>query len=338
MIEIHRPRMYFDYVDGDQRHGRLIMEPLERGYGTTLAAILKDVMVFQTPGAAPVGLKIDGIVHPDQPIDGLQEKMRTIALRLKSVEVAPNGEGVAEKTVVESTGTFTGPVTVKAGDFSVAGMEILNPHVVLFQVLKGSKVKCTLYFASGTSYMSTEEIKKEYAIDEDDQEMHLVDAMFSPVVRVDYRVGDARIGQDINFDRVVMDISTNGAIDARDAIVWAANFFGERLEILEKPLAQDVPDVVFAKIGKEMTETSVNISINDIELTIRAKNCLKLTSVETLDDLTQKTAEELLQIKNFGRKSLNELRRVMAQYGLALKGEKPDQGLEDSADYEENEE
>lgn len=339
MIEIHRPRLSFEYVDKDVRRGQLVLEPLEKGYGITVAALMKDILTMQTPGSAPVAISIEGAQHPDQRIKGLVDgslespqplSLRLISLRLKTVHVTINN---ADSDTVEVNREFKGPVTVKAGDLADDSVTIFDPDEILFDLESGTKLKVKVVYARGSGYQTAQDISN--TMSGLPEGTVFLDAMFSPVKRVDYHIGDARIGQEINYDRLVIDVTTDGTLTSRDSIMWAASYLNNKLDVLDMPFGDTVEDVQMVSGKKEPVSSTANISINDVEMTIRVRNCLKLISIETLQDLAAKSPEELLQIKNFGRKSLNELRKVLQNYGLTLSGDRPDQRYDDVEDDEE---
>lgn len=303
-------------------HARVVMEPFERGYGHTLGNALRRILLSSMPGAAPTAAKIETVLHEYSTLDGVREDVVDILLNIKGVVLKLHNKPEAVLTLSKS-----GEGVVKASDIQTThDVEIINPDHVIAHIAPGGKLEMQIKVESGYGYVpaaSRPNDKESRGIG------HIqLDASFSPIHRVSYSVEAARVEQRTDLDKLVMDIETNGAIDPEDAIRYAARILMDQMSVF----ADLEGTQTSAESPRQATVDPLLLrSVDDLELTVRSANCLKAENIFYIGDLIQRTEPELLKTPNLGRKSLNEIKEVLASRGLAL-GMKlenwPPQGLE----------
>lgn len=319
MIQIKKPRMVFlrDANADSSKYGKFIVEPLERGYGITLGNSLRRVLLGAFPGAAVTATRIDGVLHEFSTIPGVLEDVTDLILNIKQIVAELKDEDSVTVTLEKK-----GPCTVKAGDIQCVGsLRIINPELHLATLNEQGKLDMELVIEKGRGYMPAEKNAKP------NQPLNTlnVDAMFSPIVKVNYNVEDTRVGQDINYDKLTMELWTNGSVRPDEATCLAAKLLREHLSLfIDYSDNKQQDSIVMVSEEKEKVNKNVDIPLKDVEFSVRSRNCLKRTSIKTLGDLAKKNASELLEIKNFGQKSLNEIRERLAQYNLRLKDDPPE--------------
>ena len=292
-----------------KRRATLIAEPLERGFGMTLGNALRRVLLSSLQGAAITAVQIDGVVHEFSPIQGVREDVVDIVLNLKQVAIKMRGEG-PKRLMLKATG----PGEVKAKDIQTTGdIEILNPDHVICTLDDGATIRMELTVNIGKGYVPAEKNRP------DDAPIGLiaVDSLYSPVKRVAYRVDNTREGQVLDYDKLIIEVETNGALRPEDAIAYAARILQDQLQVFitfEEPKKQSVgadkPDLPF--------NPSLLKKVDELELSVRSANCLKNDNIVYIGDLIQKSEAEMLRTPNFGRKSLNEIKEVLSGMGLHL--------------------
>ncbi len=306
--EFLKPRI----VDVQQKapgHARIVLEPLERGFGYTLGNALRRILLSSMPGAAVTEVKIDGVLHEYSSIEGVQEDVIDILLNLKNLAIRMHGR---EQAVLKLSKKGPGPVT--AGDIAEEhDVEIVNPDYVIAHLTKSGKIDMELTVSRGRGYQPVE----ARAGKEDSKPIGVMrlDASFSPIKRVAYVVENARVAQRTDLDKLIVDIETNGTIDPEDAIRRAATILHEQISVFvnleetraEKPAEQE-PDF----------DPLLLQPVDDLDLTVRSLNCLKAENIYYIGDLIQRTEVELLKTPNLGKKSLTEIKDVLAQRGLSL--------------------
>ena len=314
-LELIRPKKpVVEHGFDPARRATLIAEPLERGFGLTLGNALRRVLLSSLQGAAITSVQVDGVVHEFSSIQGVREDVTDIVLNLKQVAIRMRGEGPKRVML-----TKTGPGEVKAGDIqTVSDMEILNPELVICTLDDGANLRMELTINNGKGYVPSEQNRP------DDAPIGLiaVDSLYSPVRRVAYRVDNTREGQVLDYDKLVIEVETNGAIRPEDAIAYAARILQDQLQVFitfEEPKAK--------KEGGEKPDLPFNPAllkkVDELELSVRSANCLKNDNIVYIGDLIQKSEGEMLRTPNFGRKSLNEIKEVLASMGLHLGMEVP---------------
>ena len=290
-------------------HARVVMEPFERGYGHTLGNALRRILLSSMPGFAPTSAKIEGVLHEYSTLDGVREDVVDILLNIKGVVLKLHNRSEAVLSLSRHT-----EGVVKAGDIEVThDVEIINPDHVIAHVAPGGKLDMQIKIEAGRSY-------EPASVRPNDKESraigHVVlDASYSPVRRVSYAVEAARVEQRTDLDKLVMDIETNGAIDPEEAVRYAARVLMDQLSIFADlegtPTSAEMPK-------QAAVDPLLLRSVDDLELTVRSANCLKAENIYYIGDLIQRTEPELLKTPNLGRKSLNEIKEVLASRGLAL--------------------
>ena len=315
MIEFKKPSYKItDYVENNF-YGKFELEPLERGFGTTLGNALRRVMLSSLPGSAISSVKIEGALHEFQTIEGIVEDVTTIILNLKKIVLKNYSE---EMKTVRINVSKEGPVT--AGDIDHdSDIEILNPDLVIANVAKGGSLVMEMTVSNGRGYVRSEENKK--LLDIKKVGIIPVDSLFSPIERVSYDVESARVGQDESYDKLVLQVWTNGSIKPEEAVALAARILIEHFELLTD--LSEIADVTGMMIEK--TEDSkvkaLEVTIEDLDFSARAYNCLKRANIHTLHDLVNMTESDIMKIHNLGKKSLKEVLDKVKELGLVLKDE-----------------
>jgi DNA-directed RNA polymerase subunit alpha len=319
MIEIKRPQM--TYLTGknedESKYGMFVIEPLERGYGQTIGNSMRRVLLGSLPGAAVTALRIDGVLHEFSTIPGVLEDVNEIILNVKELVVKLEGE---DQVVARIEKKGSGIVTA-ADIVGPPSLTVIEPDHYIATINEDAKMEMELVIERGRGYIPGEKNQKK------DQPFNTlgIDASFSPIKRVKYTVEDTRVGQDINYDKLVMELWTNGAIRPDEATCLAAQFIREHISLFVDYMdMRDKPVMVTEKV--ESANKNVDIPIKDVEFSVRSRNCLKRTNIQTIGELAMLSATELLEIKNFGVKSLTEIREKLQQYGLSLKDDSGGEG------------
>ena len=308
--ELIKPTKLDIVSDSDNaRVASVVAEPLERGYGLTLGNSLRRVLLSSLQGAAVTAIQIDGILHEFSSLPGVREDITDLVLNVKEIALKMQGEGPKRLTL-----TKQGPGAVVAGDIKVSGdIEVLNPDLVICHLDDGAEINMEFTVNTGKGYVPADKNRP------DDAPIGYipVDALFSPVRRVSYKVDATRAGESLDKDKLTLTIEANGAISPDDAVAYAARILQDQLSVFvnfEEPTkekAQDsVPELAF--------NPALLKKVDELELSVRSANCLKNDNIVYIGDLIQKTEAEMLRTPNFGRKSLNEIKEVLAQMGLHL--------------------
>jgi DNA-directed RNA polymerase subunit alpha len=308
--ELIRPEKPMIEVGADAtRKARIVAEPLERGFGVTLGNSLRRVLLSSLQGAAVTGIHIDGVVHEFSSMEGVREDVVDIVLNIKQLALRMHAEGPKRMTL---RATGPGPVTAKQIE-APSDIEILNPSHVLLTLDEGASVRIEFTVQNGKGYVPSEKNRPE------DAPIGLisVDALYSPVKRVAYRVEPTRQGQSLDYDKLIMEVETNGAVSPVDAVAYAARILQDQLQVF---ITFDEPKKKLD--GEAKPELPFNPAllkkVDELELSVRSANCLKNDNIVYIGDLIQKTEAEMLRTPNFGRKSLNEIKEVLANMGLHL--------------------
>jgi DNA-directed RNA polymerase subunit alpha len=319
MLEFQIPQITAEEVD-DHR-GVFTVEPLDRGFGYTFGNSLRRVLLSSLEGCAVTSVKIEGVQHEFTTIPGVREDVTDIILNLKGLVCRLHGEAPE----IEADISKDGPGVVTAGDIvSSADLEILNPDLVLCHLSDGARFEMTVTIGRGRGYHPAE-LNKGF---ETTIGVIPVDSIFSPVRRVTYHVDTARVGQRTDFDKLTLDVKTNGAVNPKDAVTQAAELLIRQLAIFTTlDTAELLSSVTAAMPGAEPDAPQAhgmeNILIEELELGVRSYNCLKRVGIETIGDLVSKTEQELAAIPNFGKKSIEEVKETLAAHGLYLRGDEP---------------
>lgn len=303
-----------DYVENNN-YGKFELEPLERGFGTTIGNALRRVMLSNMPGSAIVAVRIDGVMHEFQTIEGIVEDVTTIVLNLKGVVLKKHVDGA--KTLhlyADKEGAVT------AGDIkSDPDVEVINKDQIIATIAKGGKLDMEIIVASGRGYVPANENKQH--IENAKIGFIPIDALYSPIERISYEVETARVGQDANYDKLVMDVHTNGSLKPEEAMALGAKIIIEHLNIITNlsELA-DTTGVMSAK-QEDSKLKRLETSIDDLDFSVRAYNCLKRANINTLGDLVEKSELEMMKIRNLGKKSLKEVIDKIKDMGLKFRDE-----------------
>ena len=294
-------------------YGRFELEPLERGFGTTIGNALRRVMLSSLPGSAISSIKIDGVLHEFQTIDGVYEDVTTIILNLKGVVFKNHSN---EPKVVRIHATKEGEVT--AGDIEHdADIEVINKDKVIATLSKGGSLNMEMTVTNGRGYVKSEANKKIYDIKK--AGVIAIDSLYSPIERVSYEVGSARVGQDESYDKLILDVWTNGSMKPEEAIALASRILIEHFAILTDLSAiADVSGMMIEKTEDPKVK-ALETSIEDLDFSVRAYNCLKRAGIHTLQDLVNKSESDMMKIRNLGKKSLKEVLDKIRDMGLVLR-------------------
>lgn len=302
-----------EYVENNN-FGKFELEPLERGFGTTIGNALRRVMLSSMPGSAIVAVKIDGVMHEFQSMDGVVEDVTTIVLNLKNVVVKnhSNEDKVLHLSVNEER-------VVTAADIEAdADIEIINPDQVIATLSKGGKLDMEMIIANGRGYVPSNENKKYV---EGNIGYIPIDALYSPIERISYDVDNARVGQDASYDKLIMNVTTNGSVRPEEAMALGAKILIEHLNIItDLSEIADVTGIMNAK-QEDSKLKKLETSIDDLDFSVRAYNCLKRAGVNTLGDLTEKSELEMMKIRNLGKKSLKDVMDKIKDMGLRFRDE-----------------
>lgn len=313
--ELIRPNKLDVQPGRDRRRvATVVAEPLERGFGTTLGNALRRVLLSSLQGAAVTSVQIDGVLHEFSSIAGVREDVTDIILNIKEIAISMQSEGPKRLTLRKE-----GPGVVRAGDIQQSGdIHILNPEHVICTLDEGAEVRMEFTVNTGKGYVSSERNRPE------DAPIGLipVDSIYSPVKRVSYKIENTREGQILDYDKLIMSVETDGSVSPEDAVAYAARILQDQLSVF----------INFAEPAKAVTEearpelefnAALLKKVDELELSVRSANCLKNDNIVYIGDLIQKTEAEMLRTPNFGRKSLNEIKEVLAQMGLHLGMEVP---------------
>ncbi len=318
MLKFEKPDYKVKEYIKDSHYGKFELEPLERGFGTTLGNALRRVMLSSLPGDAITSVKIDGVAHEFQKIDGVVEDVTAIVLNLKSIVIKNHAKD--ENKIIRLTKNTPGVVT--AGDIEKdADIEILNPDQVIATLVEGGSLNMEMTIGSGRGYVVADDNKKLLQNDKTKIGAIAIDSLYSPVERINYEVETARVGQNNNFDKLILEVWTNGSISPEEALALAARILIEHFEILTSLNA--IADETGLMISKS-EDPSVKIletSIDDLDFSVRANNCLKRANILTLKDLVDKSENEMMKIRNLGKKSLKEVMDKVKDMGLNFRDE-----------------
>ena len=288
---------------------KFIIEPLERGFGITLGNALRRTLLSSIQGAAPVAIRVDGMLHEFSTIPGVYEDLTEIVLNVKKIRVKLIGDE-PKTMVLESQKKGE----LKAGDIKTDGdIEILNPDLHIFQLTENSKVKLEIDIGTGRSFVPAEQNEKSEA----PVGTIFLDTMFSPVTKVNFEVENTRVGHRTDYDRLIMEIFTDGSLTPEDALCFASKILKDHLQLfikLDKEMEMAEEEVVDEETLR--IRNLLKMRVDELELSVRSSNCLRAANIQTLEALVQKTESEMLKYRNFGRKSLTELQNILAELGL----------------------
>ncbi len=307
-LEMQKPHITVE--DLEERHGVFMMEPLERGFGHTIGNTMRRILLSSIPGAAVTALKIDGTVHEFSTIKGIKEDTIDVILNLKDLVLR-----VEDTAPVSLFMNVKGPKTITAKDLEApAGVEILNPELKIATVNKEGEVSMEIIVERGRGYVPAEKNKKA----KEGVGTIPVDSLFSPVTQVAYRVEATRVGQRTDYDKLILEIDTDGSIKPDEALSVAAKILIEHV-MLFSDLSKDTLLEPFKEVREAARSVSMDLPIDELELSVRSSNCLHREGIKTLGQLLEKTEDELLAMRNFGQRSIDEVKEKLAALDLELK-------------------
>ncbi len=314
MLEIEKPNIATVNLSEDGKQGTFVVEPLERGYGTTLGNSLRRVLLSSLPGVAVTSIKIDGVLHEFSTLAGIKEDVTNIVLNVKGITAKLYSD--TPKTVAIDV---TGPCKVTAGDIKAdADLEILNPEHHIVTVSEGARFYMELTFSHGRGYVSQEKNKlnNQPAIG-----VIYTDSIYTPVYNVSYTVEKTRVGSDTDYDKLTLDVLTNGTISAKEAVSLAAKILNEHLNLFVNLSDEPQNTDILVERPETVKEKVLEMTIEELDMSVRSFNCLKRAGIDTVEDLTNRTEEDMIKVRNLGKKSLEEVIQKLHSLGLDLKKE-----------------
>ena len=313
MFEFEKPRIEIAEISEDNRYGKFVVEPLERGYGTTLGNSLRRIMLSSLPGSAVSYVKIKGVLHEFSSIPGVKEDVTEIIMNIKELAIKNNSTSNEPKQAYIE---YTGEGVVTAADIHVdSDIEILNPDLVI-ATLSGSEARfdMELTITKGRGYVGSDKNKK----DDTSIDVIAVDSIYTPVERVNLTVENTRVGQITDYDKLTLDVYTNGTLAPDEAVSLAAKVLSEHLSLfIDLSENAKSAEVMVEKEDNEK-EKVLEMNIDELELSVRSFNCLKRAGINTVEELTSKTPEDMMKVRNLGRKSLEEVLNKLKELGLSL--------------------
>ena len=315
MIDIERPKIEIVEISGDNRYGKFVCEPLERGYGTTFGNSLRRMLLSSLEGAAITSIRIDGVLHEFSTIPGVRDDVTNIVLNLKQLCLKMQG---SEAKVIRID--VEGEKEVTAADIICdADIEILNPDLHIATVNETGKLKIEMTVERGRGYVPAEKNKKP----DDTIGVIPIDSIFSPVQRVNYTVNDTRVGNVTDYDKLTLEVWTDGSLRPEEAVSKAAAILVMHLKLFQNMdgLAEDIEEEEASFPVEEEDDTAkvLEMTIEDLDLSVRSFNCLKRANINTVADLADKSEEDMMKVRNLGRKSLEEVKKKLEELGLALR-------------------
>ncbi|MBQ5987718.1 MAG: DNA-directed RNA polymerase subunit alpha [Firmicutes bacterium] len=309
MIEIEKPKL--ECVESSDKYGKFVVEPLERGFGTTLGNSMRRVLLSSLPGVAATSIRIDGVLHEFSTIEGVKEDVTEIILNIKELIVKLHSDEPKKVTI-----DALGPCEVTAGDIQPdAEVEVINPDLHIATVDEGGHLHIEINLDHGRGYVVSDRNKRpDMPIGE-----IAVDSIFTPITKVNFTVENTRVGQITDFDKLTLEIWTDGSIAPEEAASLAAKILTEHL-MLFIHLTEHVQDVdILVEKDDKKKEKILEMNIEDLDLSVRSYNCLKRAGINTVEELVQRDEDEMMKVRNLGRKSLEEVQQKLAQLGLSLR-------------------
>ena len=316
MMEIKKPKITFEENES-KNFAKFVVEPLERGFGITLGNSLRRVLLSSLPGAAAVGLKIEGVDHEFSTIKGVKEEVTEIILNIKTVRFkvtqAQERAGKIKLHLYADTAC-----TVTAGDIDLpSDVEVLNPYQVICTLDEGGVLDMAIVVDTGRGYVSAEHNKDAPGL----IGYIPVDSIFTPVTKVNYTVESTRVEQSIDFDKLTVEVTTDGTVSAKEIISLAAKIINDHMRLFVDLVDNMDEQNILVSQDDDKTQKVLEMSIEDLDLSVRSYNCLKRANIHTVEDLTKRTEEDMLKVRNLGRKSLEEVVKKLEDLGLSLKAQ-----------------
>ena len=312
MLEIEKPRIETLELSDDGKYGKFVMEPLERGYATTLGNSMRRVLLSTLPGVAITSVKIDGVVHEFSTLPGVKEDVTEIVLNLKGV-IAKLHSDTAKKIYIEAQGPGVVTAADIKADFEV---EILNPDMYIATLDEGAKLNMEMTLDKGRGYVSAEQNKSAQSI----IGVIPIDSIYTPVLKANFYVDNTRVGNVVDKNKLTLEVWTDGSTAANEAVSLSAKILIEHFELF-LDLAEGVNDAgsIMAEKNDSEKEKALDLTIDELDLSVRSFNCLKRAGINTVEDLTNKSEEDMMKVRNLGRKSLEEVIAKLDSFGFCLK-------------------
>jgi DNA-directed RNA polymerase subunit alpha len=319
MIEIEKPNITTVNLSDDGRNGKFIVEPLERGYGVTLGNSLRRVLLSSLPGVAVTSIKIDGVLHEISTITGVKEDVCEIVLNVKGITAKLHGDS-PKMAVID----MTGPCVVTAGDINQdADLEILNPDHHIATLGENVRFYMELTIDHGRGYVSQEKNKQLYTQANQGASAPIgtifTDSIYTPVYNVNYTVENTRVGSNTDYDKLTLDVLTNGTISAKEAISLGAKILNEHLNLFVDLSDEAKNAEIMVEREETIKEKVLEMTIEELDMSVRSFNCLKRAGIDTVEDLISRTEDEMIRVRNLGKKSLEEVINKLHSLGLELK-------------------
>ena len=315
MFDFEKPNIEIAEISEDKKYGRFVVEPLERGYGTTLGNSLRRIMLSSLPGAAVSQVKIEGVLHEFSSIPGVKEDVTEIIMNIKNLAIRNNSASNDPKIAYIE---FEGEGVVRASDIQVdSDIEIMNPDLVIANLNGGadSKLYMELTITKGRGYISADKNKSE----DTPIGVIAVDSIYTPIERVNLKVENTRVGQITDYDKLTLDVYTNGTIQPDEAVSLAAKVLNEHLSLFIDLSDRGIEAQVMADKPMNPKGKVMDMNIDELELSVRSYNCLKRAGINTVEELCNKTADDMMKVRNLGRKSLEEVLGKLSELGLQLR-------------------
>ncbi|MBR5290768.1 MAG: DNA-directed RNA polymerase subunit alpha [Erysipelotrichaceae bacterium] len=304
-----------EYVESDN-YGKFVIEPLERGFGTTIGNALRRVLLSSLPGAAVYSIKVDGVYHEFTSIPGVEEDVTMMILNIKNLIMKIENDDIHTLRI-----SAKGPMTVTAGDIICpSGVEVLNKDLPIAHLEEGASLEMELKARNGRGYISADGNKALYQGSSQGIGTVYTDSIYTPIERISYNVEPARVGQDAKYDRLILEVWTNGSITPQMSLALASKILIDHLDLLTN-VHEAVADMesCMKDANGEVVNKGLVMMIEDLDLSVRSYNCLKRAGIQTVDELTQKTEDEMMRVRNLGKKSLKEVKDKIYELGLSFK-------------------
>lgn len=311
MIEIEKPKI--ETISDDAKYGKFVVEPLERGYGNTLGNSLRRILLSSLPGAAVTSIQIDGVLHEFSTIEGVVEDVASIILNVKKLALKIYSD---EEKVIEID--FKGEGVVTAADITHdSDVEILNPDLYIATIAKNGHLRMRMYAQRGRGYTPADQNKRE------DLPIGVIpiDSIYTPVSRVNFQVENTRVGQNSDYDKLTLDVWTDGSIGPKEAISLGAKILTEHLNIFVGMTSEAQTAEIMVEKEEDQKEKVLEMTIEELDLSVRSYNCLKRAGINTVLELANKSEDDMMKVRNLGRKSLEEVKHKLEELGLGLRKE-----------------
>ncbi|MCM3387718.1 DNA-directed RNA polymerase subunit alpha [Ureibacillus chungkukjangi] len=313
MIEIEKPKIETVEISEDSKYGKFVVEPLERGYGNTLGNSLRRILLSSLPGAAVTSIQIDGVLHEFSTVEGVVEDVASIILNIKKLALKIYSD---EEKVIEID--VKGDGTVTAADITHdSDVEILNPDLYIATIAKNGHLRMRMYARRGRGYTPADQNKRE------DLPIGVIpiDSIYTPVSRVNFQVENTRVGQNSDFDKLSLDVWTDGSIGSKEAISLGAKILTEHLNIFVGLTNEAQTAEIMVEKEEDQKEKVLEMTIEELDLSVRSYNCLKRAGINTVLELANKSEDDMMKVRNLGRKSLEEVKAKLEELGLGLRKE-----------------